>query len=188
MSPALTMPTGKPRLRVAVYSSDALRKSALIAIVADAGHCACEDAHEADVLVDDGTLLHPEHPAVVRLSDLDDVEVAGVLPAHATHEQILAAIQAVAAGLAVRVRDAAGEGFGAPPEPKLQSLLTPREIEVLAALAEGLSNKVIAHRLGISQHTVKFHVESLFRKLGVRSRSQAALKGLASLSRTRVEI
>jgi DNA-binding CsgD family transcriptional regulator len=44
-------------------------------------------------------------------------------------------------------------------------LLTPRETEVLAAIADGLSNKAAARRLGISQHTVKFHVESLFRKL-----------------------
>ena len=180
MSPALTMAIERPHLRVAVYSSDALRKAALIAIVANAGHCVCETSDEADVIVEDGTLI--------RLSEPDDADVAGALPVHATPEQIIAAIQAVATGLSVRVRDAGGDGFGAPPESRLPSLLTPREIEVLGALAEGHSNKVIAHRLGISQHTVKFHVESLFRKLGVRSRSQAVLKGLASLSRTRVEI
>jgi DNA-binding CsgD family transcriptional regulator len=186
MSSMLTMPVERPRLRIAIVSGDVLRKSALVALVAEAGHCLSETA-EADVVVDDGTalVLHAEHRAVVlRLSDDldDDPEVAGLLPTHATPEQILAAIAAVTAGLSVRRRDSGVEGFGAPPEPPLQSLLTPREIQVLSALAEGLSNKVIAHRLRISQHTVKFHVESLFRKLGVRSRSQAVAKGLASIS------
>lgn len=57
-------------------------------------------------------------------------------------------------------------------------LLTPREIEVLAALSDGLSNKAAARRLGISPHTVKFHIESLFRKLGAASRAEAVAKGL----------
>ena len=54
----------------------------------------------------------------------------------------------------------------------------PREIEVLAAIGDGLSNKEAARRLGISQHTVKFHVESLFRKLDATSRAEAVHKGL----------
>ena len=57
-------------------------------------------------------------------------------------------------------------------------LLTPREAEVLAAIADGLSNKAAARRLGISHHTVKFHVESLFRKLGAVTRADAVSKGL----------
>jgi DNA-binding NarL/FixJ family response regulator len=51
--------------------------------------------------------------------------------------------------------------------------LTPREIEVLAMLAEGLGNKVIAARLGISDHTVKTHVAAIFGKLGVSTRAEA---------------
>jgi DNA-binding CsgD family transcriptional regulator len=57
-------------------------------------------------------------------------------------------------------------------------LLTPREVEVLAAIGDGCSNKEVARRLGISQHTVKFHLESLFRKLGAASRAAAVHKGL----------
>jgi len=53
----------------------------------------------------------------------------------------------------------------------------PREFEVLATLAEGMTNKAIARRLNISLHTVKFHVESLFRKLGARTRTEAVAKG-----------
>jgi DNA-binding CsgD family transcriptional regulator len=49
---------------------------------------------------------------------------------------------------------------------------------VLAALGDGLRNKEAARRLGISQHTVKFHVESLFRKLDTTSRAEAVHKGL----------
>jgi two-component system, NarL family, nitrate/nitrite response regulator NarL len=52
-------------------------------------------------------------------------------------------------------------------------LLTPRETEVLAAIAEGLSNKAAARRLGISQHTVKFHVEPRAASERVRRRDPA---------------
>jgi two-component system nitrate/nitrite response regulator NarL len=53
--------------------------------------------------------------------------------------------------------------------------LTPRETEILALLAEGQSNKVIARNLGISDGTVKLHVKSILRKLGVHSRVEAAV-------------
>ena len=49
---------------------------------------------------------------------------------------------------------------------------------MLAAIGNGLSNKAVARQLGISQHTVKFHVESLLRKLGAASRAEAVHKGL----------
>ena len=51
--------------------------------------------------------------------------------------------------------------------------LTPREAEVLQLLAEGLTNRRIAERLGISEHTAKFHVNAILGKLGARSRSEA---------------
>ena len=53
------------------------------------------------------------------------------------------------------------------------NVLTPRELEVLALLAEGASNKVIARRLGISVHTAKFHVGSLIDKLDAIGRTDA---------------
>ena len=56
--------------------------------------------------------------------------------------------------------------------------MTPREIEALAAIGDGLSNKEVALRLGISPHTGKFHVEALFDKLDVTSRAEAVHKGL----------
>jgi two-component system nitrate/nitrite response regulator NarL len=58
-----------------------------------------------------------------------------------------------------------------PPEP-----LTPRELEVLQLLAQGLSNRRIAERLGISEHTAKFHVNSIVGKLGAQTRTDAAIR------------
>ncbi|MBV9747244.1 MAG: helix-turn-helix transcriptional regulator [Acetobacteraceae bacterium] len=57
-------------------------------------------------------------------------------------------------------------------------LLTPREIEVLALVGDGHSNKAAARRLGISQHTVKYHLEAVFTKLDVRTRAEAVREGL----------
>ena len=56
--------------------------------------------------------------------------------------------------------------------------LTTREREVLELLSQGLPTKLIARKLQISEHTVKFHVESLFRKLGAVSRADAVARGL----------
>lgn len=58
-----------------------------------------------------------------------------------------------------------------------KSTLTPREIEVLRALADGASNKEIARALGISFHTAKFHVAAILEKLGATTRTEAVTKG-----------
>jgi len=55
--------------------------------------------------------------------------------------------------------------------------LTPREREVLELVAEGMSNRAIAERLAISEHTVKFHVNTIYRKLGVSTRTEAVVHG-----------
>ena len=186
MNSAAAMAAHRARLCVAIFSSDPSRVSELSGIVLRAGYDITSDVDDADVVIADGSIRPPNHPAVIRLGDIDDRESA--LPKSASPEQIGAAIQAVAVGLSVRVRSARSQGFAAASDVKPEFLLTPREIEVLEALAEGLSNKAIARKLDISQHTVKFHIKSLFRKLGVRSRSQAVIRGLPSLSRTRFEI
>jgi DNA-binding CsgD family transcriptional regulator len=67
------------------------------------------------------------------------------------------------------------------------SLLTPRELDVLAAISAGFSNKAIARQLGISLHTVKFHIESLLRKLGARTRAEAVAKALEQRVRDTVD-
>ncbi len=56
--------------------------------------------------------------------------------------------------------------------------LTPREFEVLRLVADGLHNREIADRLGVSEHTVKFHLGAIFGKLGASTRTEAVQKGL----------
>jgi len=65
-----------------------------------------------------------------------------------------------------------------PINPHTPRELTAREIEVLAMLAEGLGNKIIAARLGISSHTAKYHVASILAKLGAGSRTEAVTIGM----------
>jgi len=62
-------------------------------------------------------------------------------------------------------------------EPLIESLTT-REHDVLALVADGLSNREIAHDLAISEHTVKFHLASIFGKLGVSTRTEAVQRGV----------
>jgi DNA-binding NarL/FixJ family response regulator len=100
----------------------------------------------------------------------------GVLQTDASPSQIDAALRAVATGLSVHAPQR--EGFSAFEEHEASSPLTPRELEILIALSDGLSNKAIARRFDISQHTVKFHAESIFRKLGATTRADAVARGL----------
>ena len=92
-----------------------------------------------------------------------------LLPASASADQLVAAIEATAAGLAVLHPDHAGS-FSVRPS---DDPLTPREREVLQLLAAGLGNKEIAGRLAISDHTAKFHVSQILAKLNAVSRAEA---------------
>jgi DNA-binding CsgD family transcriptional regulator len=163
------------QLRVAVYAVDLARRTALSRVVAEAGHIVVGTQEPADAVLADGDCMPGEIRPVVTLGGAD-YDLPGVLSRHASACQIDAAIRAVSAGLIVRLPDAMDAGFGAMRETDAHALLTPRELEVLAALAEGMTNKAIARRLNISLHTVKFHVESLFRKLGARTRTEAVAK------------
>jgi two-component system, NarL family, nitrate/nitrite response regulator NarL len=88
--------------------------------------------------------------------------------------RLAAAVRAVAAGLLVLDAVAAESVLRPRPAPPATvEHLTPREQEVLQLLAQGLSNKLIAARLGISDHTVKFHVNAILGKLGAQSRTEA---------------
>jgi DNA-binding NarL/FixJ family response regulator len=160
-------------LRVAVLATDTERRADLAARVSDLGHVVT-DIGDAEIALADADAAMPELPAVV-LGGTESVH-AGVLGVDADAAQIDAALRAVAAGLSIRPNRE--YRFAALEEPETTALLTPREIDVLVALSEGLSNKAVARRLDISQHTVKFHVESIFRKLGVTTRAEAVVKGL----------
>lgn len=113
----------------------------------------------------------------------------GVVPPDATPEEIEAAVLAAAQGLVVLPRDLSERLLGAAPAvevpSELEEPLTPREREVLGLLGRGFSNRLIARELHISEHTVKFHVSSLYAKLGVAGRAgavaQGARRGLISL-------
>jgi DNA-binding NarL/FixJ family response regulator len=110
---------------------------------------------------------------------------AALLPRDAAPEALVAAVSATAAGLVVLERQAASAlvsaastaGRATRADATHGQDLTPRETEVLRMLAEGLANKQIAARLGISDHTVKFHVAAIFMKLGAGTRTEAVMLG-----------
>ena len=108
--------------------------------------------------------------------------VRAILPRRAKAEEIVAAIRASAAGLIVLHPDAVDsiQSHGGEPAELVPSdgILTAREIEVLRMIADGLGNKEIASRLGISDHTVKFHIGSIFAKLGASNRAAAVAIGI----------
>jgi DNA-binding NarL/FixJ family response regulator len=101
----------------------------------------------------------------------------GVLPLDASADELLAAIHALSQGLIVGERSLL---FASEEETLSNSPLTDRETEVLNLLSKGLANKQIAVSLGISEHTVKFHVSSIYTKLNVTNRTEAVHAGLRS--------
>ncbi|HEX8680821.1 MAG TPA: response regulator transcription factor [Ardenticatenaceae bacterium] len=158
---------------------------------------------EADVLVvaDDELLgevrfVAPEEGtlAVLILSEDEEARAVatlrtlplrgwGLLSPTAATEELLAAISAVSQGLVVLPLELSERMFSSytsfgtlEPEP-MDEPLTPREAEVLELLSQGLSNKMIARQLQISEHTVKFHVSSVYAKLGASSRADAVSRG-----------
>jgi two-component system, NarL family, nitrate/nitrite response regulator NarL len=164
------------RLRVAVLAADRAAAEQIAALVERSGHDLVDAAAAADAIVTDGSAPPAAGVPIVALG-LAEGDFAGLLPPGSGPAQLDAALRAVAAGLAVRSPDIARPRFG-PLSEEPAPLLTPREIEVLTAFGDGLSNKEAARRLGISPHTVKFHSESLFRKLGAGCRAEAVAKGL----------
>lgn len=143
---------------------------------------------DAALLADTGGLVSEEsRPAMVVLSD--DEQTVGVLrrlplrgwaqlPAEAGAAEIGAAAAAAAQGLVV-VAPALAERLLNPraATETLEEPLTAREREVLDLVGQGLSNKLIARQLRISEHTVKFHVSAIYAKLGAVSRTDAVNRG-----------
>ena len=140
---------------------------------------------DADVIITSAsTVLFDENESagILFLSD-DQIKVEemkrsyrvwGILPTEASTEEIIAAIHALSQGLIVGTPSLLFESG----EPAERGPLTERESEVLGLLAQGLANKQIAVSLGISEHTVKFHVSSIYTKLNVSSRTEAVREGL----------
>jgi DNA-binding NarL/FixJ family response regulator len=135
-------------------------------------HDSWTESGPAFVLLTDGT----EQPST--RADFHS-GLRAILPLQASAHEIAVAIEAAAEGLivlhpdAVNSRQGTGPGSRPPEAP-----LTVREIEVLHLLAEGFANKNIAWKLKISEHTVKFHIASIFTKLNVSSRAEAVTIGI----------
>jgi NarL family two-component system response regulator YdfI len=130
-------------------------------------------------------------PIIALVDELDSINlevalrsgVRGILPDTSTESEIIAAVEAIAFNLIVLHPDAVEllplkESIREKEALTPMQTLTPREIEVLEMLGSGLGNKAIAKRLHISDHTVKFHVSSIFGKLGVSSRTEAVTVGV----------
>lgn len=106
----------------------------------------------------------------------------GLLPLDFTEDELLSATYALSQGLIVAPQELIQPLFDTSPFPPTQTdeliePLTERELEVLELLAEGLANKQIAYELEISEHTVKFHVSSIYAKLNATNRTEAVMIG-----------
>jgi DNA-binding NarL/FixJ family response regulator len=196
-------PMERARLEALVAARAGLRLASCPRHVAVAGDHAAGVRVEADVLlIDPGTQptevvlrVLPQTPQLPRVVLADDLMraafmrllrggVRSVLPRDASADEIAAAIEAVAAGLIVlhpsapplsviSTRGARRDARDTGTDP-----LTPRELEILAMMAEGMGNRAIAQHLGISTHTVKFHIAAILDKLNARSRTEAVTTGM----------
>lgn len=127
-------------------------------------------------------LIADEATALEASPALIGAGVRGLLLQEADADMMAAALTALGQGLVVITTAVAGSLRTEPalsadnaPHP-LVDALTPRELEVINLIAEGLPNKNIAARLGISEHTVKFHVNAILTKLGAQSRTEAVVR------------
>ena len=203
-------------LRLIVLADDPLARAGLAALLANLPGCRVVYQGSAALLADaaDGELdpaeaviwdvgwdaareredrLGSALPVLALAPDQESAAAAwalgcrGVVGRASDEEQLLAAVQATAAGLHVfapaLARALLTAGAAGPTDPPAD--LTPRESQVLALVAEGLTNKAIAQRLSISDHTVKFHVNAILGKLNAQSRTDAVVRatrqGLISL-------
>lgn len=133
-----------------------------------------------------GILIQTSEPGIEQMgSQLMEARFAwGLLPLDAAPDELLAAIRALSAGLWVGAPGLVRRALGkqSPPwrqeeDPELIEALTERETEVLQQVAQGLSNKQIAFKLGISENTVKYHIASIYSKMGVNNRTEAVRLG-----------
>ena len=185
-------------ISVLIAASSPVSRAGLKSMVEEIPGCSTVGSASAGELVEHALELHPDvilwqiapdedaaalralqHQHVVLLTSNASFELIragahGVLPLEASADQIEIALQAAALGLGVF----SPHQLDAQAAPRVSTALTARETEVLRMIAEGLANKEIAWRLGISEHTVKFHVSSLLGKLGAGSRTEAIGAGI----------
>lgn len=184
-------------LTIIVVADDALVRRGLVSLLQhqtflldDVSTTEWEGFAEADVLLwdadpelDADAISQQETPVLAlagseaAASQLLASGAAGVLSRTASAAQIVAGLRAVAEGLVVLELTLAPTPSVSEVDTPLVSL-TPRETEVLALLSEGLANKAIAKQLDISVSTVKFHVNSLLGKFGVKTRTELAVRAV----------
>jgi two-component system nitrate/nitrite response regulator NarL len=194
--------------RVLIVADDPLARAGLAALLADQDGCTVVgqvasteslldslDVYQPDVILwDPGwepdlssdrltDLAKGGVPVVALLSDTSQAAAAwtagarGLLRRDTGAAALLTAIAASAQGLAV-IDPALVPALPLAHPGSPSETLTPRELEVLRLLAEGLPNKVIALRLDISEHTVKFHLNAILGKLGAQSRTEAVVQAI----------
>ena len=142
-----------------------------------------DSVNQSQVSSEAAIVILSDRSEPMLVADLLRAGVRALLPGDMSPDQIVAGLEAAAAGLIVLNPAEVGAMFPAAepassPLAELIEPLTPRESEVLQMLASGLANKEIATRLAISDHTVKFHVASILGKLGAASRTEAVTLGI----------
>ena len=129
--------------------------------------------HDIGVLA----LIADENDASTTLAALSSFAAYGLLLNENDPDLLHIALQATHAGLIV-IDPALADMLATAtslPQQTLPEPLTPRENDVLQLLAQGMTNKAIAHQLGITDHTVKFHVNAIMTKMGAQSRTEAVV-------------
>ncbi len=136
--------------------------------------------------------LEDRLPPIIVLAHLIDrrylmkalaLGVQGILPHSASAEEIVSAVKAVDRGLVVLHPDISRDWFEEYLQPIAENEeqgepLTHRELEVLSLLSQGIGNKAIAAKLMLSEHTIKFHIGTIFEKLRASSRTEAVSIGI----------
>jgi DNA-binding NarL/FixJ family response regulator len=171
-------------IRVWIETASNVTRAGLESLLESSGDIHIEDSpSHADVVLLDELPDRPGAAPAVLLSDepltlrVLRLGVHAVLPRESSPVQIAAALYAVSAGLIAIPVESSSVILPAA-SPSLVESLTPREMETLEMLAEGISNKQIAARLSISEHTAKFHVNSILGKLDAATRTEAVMRGI----------
>jgi DNA-binding NarL/FixJ family response regulator len=124
-----------------------------------------------------------DEPATPALASAVSLRAWGILPLDCSRDELIAAVIALHAGLWVGAPALLNDLYRSPypgfsvEEEDSTAELTPRETEVLQQLAQGLANKQIASALNLSENTVKFHISSIYTKLGASNRAEAVRLG-----------
>jgi NarL family two-component system response regulator YdfI len=156
-------------------AADALRPDVILAAVPAEELTPPQDGQAPAIVLLSADAQPAWTPEALRLG------VRAVLPRDASPAAVLAAVEAASSGMAVLdPHDLESLLAASAPAPTSGEtpVLTPRELEVLAMMAEGAANKNIAWKLGISEHTVKFHVASILAKLHAGTRAEAVAIGM----------